>query len=220
MATPCRKHASHASGPGHDVSGDAVLFCPFCREPFEGLLHCPTHDLALVPFRELGPELDPARDQERLPLATPGFGRGLVLAGSMLSLLAFLLPLARFSGQLEVTNTMLELARGRDGARLWLVPLAALSQLVVLHRRRSLIALRGARLTVLVFALVPSLAVGSALFGVRAAAEVLSTRMGSHVELHIGVAAWLVWLAALPMLYGGAKLGVRPLRRVKQGHGT
>src|SRR5436190_1914040 len=121
MATPGRERASHAARPGQGVSSDAVLFCPFCRESFEGQAHCPTHDLALVPFRELGPELDPARDQERLPLATPAFGRGLVLAGALLSLLALFLPLARFSGQLEVTNTMLELARGRDGARLWLV---------------------------------------------------------------------------------------------------
>lgn len=196
------------------MTADAVLFCPFCREPFEGLAHCPAHDLLLVPFRDLGPEQDPARDTEPVSRFQPGFGRGFVFAGAALTFLAFFFSLASLSGQVNITNSMLELARGR-APRLWLVPLAAAAQLVVLHRRRSLFSLRGARLTVLVFALVPSAAVASALFGIERAAQLLGERMSSTIDMQIGAGAWLVWLAALSSLYGGLRLGVRPLRRVR-----
>ena len=50
-------------------SSTAVLFCPFCRESFEGETHCPEHELALVPFDRLEGATNSStqpRDDERL----------------------------------------------------------------------------------------------------------------------------------------------------------
>jgi hypothetical protein len=200
---------------GAAPAAEAVLFCPFCRESFEGQTQCPSHGLLLVPFRELPPEHDEAKDTRRLPRLHLGYGRGWVLAFALLTLAAFFLPVASLSGQMEVTNSMLELARGR-ATRLWLVPLAACAQLVVLHRRRSLAGMRGARAVALVFAVLPSIAVATTLFGVYEAAGSLSERMGSRVQAHVGVGAVVTWLAAALGVYGSARLGVRPLQRVRE----
>ena len=34
-------------------AGAPILFCPFCRESFEGEAVCPEHDLELVPIDRL-----------------------------------------------------------------------------------------------------------------------------------------------------------------------
>jgi hypothetical protein len=196
------------------VSESRVLFCPFCREHFEGLTHCPTHELLLLPFSELGEPLDADDDDRPLPAYSPGLGRGLLLAGVVLTLLAFLCPLASLSGQVSMSSTLLDMARTRS-ARLWLVPTAMFAQLLVLHRRRTPAALRGARLSVLLLSLLPSVVVASKLFDIRAVAQLMTTNLRSAVHMHIGVGAWLVWLAALPMLRASATLGVRAARRVR-----
>src|SRR5690348_17144314 len=78
-----------------------VLFCPFCRESFEGATRCPEHDLALVGFEKLGPDpFDPENMPEVIdetPLSTfdPVFGRGYVAAGAILNALAFPCDLVR-----------------------------------------------------------------------------------------------------------------------------
>lgn len=196
-------------------SPSAVRFCPFCREPFEALALCPTHELHLVPFREL-PADAAAQDDTQVPLATPHFGRAPLLLGAILTLLAFFLPLASLSGQASASSTVLALARARD-VWLWLVPMSAVGQLVVLRRRRTPRELRGARVFVLLCALVPSCAVIFTWIGVRAAAATLSSRLQSVVSPHLGFGALLVWLAALPMLYAGITLGVAKAARVKLG---
>ena len=59
-----------STGPSSDrAPGDApegrggearpLLFCPFCRECFEGEAQCPEHELALVRFEDLPREEDP-----------------------------------------------------------------------------------------------------------------------------------------------------------------
>jgi hypothetical protein len=199
------------------VSSGAVLFCPFCRESFEGLVHCPTHDLALVPFGELPAEHDDDRDNVALPRLHLGYGRAWLLVGAVLTLVAFFTPLASLSGQMEVTNSMLELARAR-AKWLWLVPLAAASQLVVLHRRRSLAGMRGARAVALFFALVPSFAVTVTLIGVDRATDALAERTGTSIHAHVEFGAAIVWLATALGGFGSLTLGVRPLQRVREAN--
>ncbi len=191
-----------------------VLFCPFCREPFEGLAHCPTHELQLLPFSELGEPLDADVDHQPLPRLSPRLGRGLLVLGVVLTLVAFLCPLASFSGQVSMSSTLLGMARARS-PRLWLVPTAMFAQLLVLHRRKSPVELRGARLTVLLLALLPSLIVLSKLLEVRSVAALMANEMRSAVHVHVGAGSWLVWLSALPMLRAGMILGVRAPRRVQ-----
>ena len=197
------------------ASGSAVLFCPFCREPFEGLSQCPTHDLELVPFRQL-PADQEEQDDAALPVASPRMGRGLLVVGAALTLLAFFLPLASLSGQLSASSSLYALARTRERL-LWLVPMSGFAQLVVLRRRRTPRELRGSRVFVLMCALLPSVSVLYSVLGVRAAAALLTARMQTAVDMHVGAGSWLTWLAALPMLLAGAHLGVHPPRHVKLG---
>src|SRR5690606_34261628 len=88
-----------------------VLFCPFCRESFEGLRVCPEHDLPLVSFAELGPDpLDPENmpeiiDATELATVDPRFGRGYVAAAAVLIGLAFLLEFVRGVGESSGLST-------------------------------------------------------------------------------------------------------------------
>ncbi len=196
------------------MSESRVLFCPFCREHFEGQERCPTHELGLVPFSELGDPIDGSRDEIPLPLHSLRFGRGSLFTGALLTLIACVCPLASMSGQVSMSGTLLRMAHGQ-AAHLWLVPIAAAAQLSILYRRRSPAALRGARLVVLLLSLLPSGLVAVTLVGVHGAAALMTERMRSAVDMHIGVGAWLVWLAALPMLRAATKLGAAPARRVQ-----
>src|SRR5688572_14086790 len=87
-----------------------ILFCPFCRDSFEGERTCPEHDIALVPLERLPPaehgvadEDDdgegapaaPAGDDAPLALFEPGYGRGLVALGALLNALSLSLVFVR-----------------------------------------------------------------------------------------------------------------------------
>ena len=191
----------------------SVLFCPFCAEPFEGLARCPTHDLELVPFRELA-RIRAVDDEARVPVFSFGMGRGALFLGAALTLVAFLCPLVRLSGQVELTNTIEELATGR-APRLWLVPAAALATISILVRRRTPVGMRGARLALCLLALLPAVVVAITVFGAHEATAQLAGRLGAQVHVHWGAGAWLVWIAVVPLLWGSLRFGVRPLPRVR-----
>jgi hypothetical protein len=75
-----------------------ILFCPFCREAFDELERCPTHDVELVTLRELGAlAAASAHEDTPLPLLSLRRGRGLLALGAVLTLLGFFCPLARLS---------------------------------------------------------------------------------------------------------------------------
>ncbi len=135
-----------------------VLFCPFCRESFEGQNHCPEHELALVPLTRLdarnvldadpeGDDLDEprlSRDLQPLALFDPRQGRGWVALGALCQLLALALPLLRTDASAAVATY--ELARGIPS--LWTLSLIAFTVLYTLARRRTPRALRGLRVVV------------------------------------------------------------------------
>jgi hypothetical protein len=194
------------------VTDSAVLFCPFCAEPFEGLERCPTHDLALVPFRELPRARTP--DDARVALTSPIFGRGSLFGGALLTLIAFFCPLVRLSGQVEIENTLRELATGR-APRLWLVPAAALAVISILVRRRTPAGMRGARLALCLLSLLPSGLVLFTLSGAGAAAQRMAEQLGARIAVHWGAGAWLTWAAAIPLLWGSLRFGVPPKPRVR-----
>jgi fumarate reductase subunit D len=188
-----------------------LLFCPFCREPFEDARECPDHELVLVPWREL-PESHEAADHTPVALLSPRFGRGWVMVGGLLVLLGFVLPLAAIEAESRLAGSAWQLARAHT-FRLWLVPTAVLALGLVLHRRRSPAAMRGARLAVLLLSVVPALAVLITLKGVWAAAELLElkTRMATAVQL--GAGSWLIGLGCACLIVGGTRLGVsKPVR--------
>jgi hypothetical protein len=137
-----------------------VLFCPFCRESFEGQSQCPEHELTLVPLTRLGaavPEselpdahdddLDPPklpRDLRPLALLDPREGRGWVALGALCQLAALPLPLLRVDATEPVATY--ELARAIPS--LWTLTLVAFTVFYTLARRRTPRALRGLRVVV------------------------------------------------------------------------
>lgn len=194
------------------MSAQSVLFCPFCRESFEGIERCPSHDLALIDFRQLA-RVELVSDQARLPLHSLRGGRGWLLLGAVLTLCAFFLPLARLSGAVEVESTLWELT-GR-APRLWLLPAAALATLSVLARRRTPAAMRGARVAVGLLAVIPSAVVVATLASTDEATAELARNLGAQIDVHIGVGAWLVWSAVLPLLWGSLRFGVMSRPRMR-----
>ena len=194
-----------------------VLFCPFCRESFEGETQCPEHELALVPFLQLPESKVRVDDHSRLSVFDPRFGRAWVALSAVLTLLAFVLPFAELQGDVEAHNSLFDLARGRN-VRLWLVPTASFASLLILVRRRTAPLLRSARLAALVVALVPPVLAWTTFSGIEAAAEVMAERSVATVEAHPSIGAYLIVVAALPALWGGLRLGVlQPGARSESG---
>jgi hypothetical protein len=191
-----------------------MLFCPFCKEGFDDVARCPHHDVALVSLRVLG-QLSAARvpDDQRLPWWSPKLGRGFLLTAAFMTLLAFLCPFGELLGDVTVSNTLLTLARGR-ALRLWVVPMAALALLLILFRRRTPAAMRGARLSALFLACLPSAVVLITWLGASRAAEVMATSSGGQLEFRIGLGSDMVFVAGVLALVGSVRLGVQPKTRV------
>jgi hypothetical protein len=197
------------------VTESSIRFCPFCREPFEDIARCPTHDIELVTLRALGAiTAASVPDDAPLPLWSPRRGRGLLFSGALITLLAFFCPLATLSGELHASNTLLALARAR-APRLWLVPLAAFALFSLLYRRRTANELRAARVGSVFLALIPSAVVIFTLIGVHDAVRQLAAQRDALVQLQIGWGAWLVFLAGVLLVWGSAVLGVRRAQRVR-----
>jgi hypothetical protein len=194
------------------LTENRVRFCPFCREPFENASRCPSHDIALVTLRELGARVA-AADETALPFWSLRRGRAQIWIGALLTLLGFFCRFGDLSGDVSVTNTLFALARGRT-PRLWLVPISALTLLLILFRRRTGPELRGARLGALFVSLLPALVVLSSVLGARSAALRLSLQTQSEVQFQLGFGTWLIWFAAVWLVWGSAILGVRPKLRV------
>ena len=190
-----------------------MLFCPFCREAFDDLDRCPHHDVALVSLRELG-QLSAADvpDDKRVPLWSPHFGRGWVALGAVCTLLSFLGPFGELTGDVEISNTLLHLARGR-ALRLWVVPVAAFALFLTLYRRRSPAAMRGARLGTLIVACLPSAVVGFTWRGAVAAAEAMAGT-GNHVTFQLGLGSYAVFASGAIAILGSLRMGIKPARRI------
>jgi hypothetical protein len=132
-------------------TGTQMLFCPFCRDGFEGRAECPEHDLALVPVDRL-PRVNRATHEAAF-FADPRLGRGPILLGAALTIVGFFLPFVR-TPSLEASALQVAI----DGAHnLWLAPGAALAILAVLWIRRDRSSMRSARLAVLGLAIAGSL---------------------------------------------------------------
>jgi hypothetical protein len=184
-----------------------ILFCPFCRDGFEGRLECPEHELSLVTIDRL-----PRKAKRTLESVTffgdPRLGRGTVLLGAAFVLLGFVVPfvsaepVARSPESAEIlVASALEVAI--DGAgNLWLTPGAAVALLWILWRRRSRRAMRAACAAVL------GLAVGGALPLIYT-----TRRIGLVAEAHTAQVEWQsgLWLMAAGLLlaaFGSRRMGV------------
>jgi hypothetical protein len=195
------------------MASQGPLFCPFCRECFEGEAVCPEHELPLVSFDRL-----PARRESDEPAADepveahdPRFGRLEVMLGAALLLLGPALPFISLRGEPVRMVTGYELALHR-ALNLWSVPLVAMVLFSVLARRRTPAAMQGARLVIPLLAL---FAAGSTIYTltrVLRGAEQLPGPAGAATV----TVEWGVYVAAagvLLTLAGGARFGARWRRR-------
>lgn len=192
-----------------------LLFCPFCRECFEGERECPAHELPLVAFDALPrEEPDTLSHDQVLSILDPRFGRGFIMAGALISLLGFYLPVLSIR-----SGDQARLFRGFEAAatrapNLWTVPFVALMFVWILMRRRTPLAMLGARLAGVVFALAPLFSLSYTVLKVRQGAERWSAEMHRTMEVSIEHGVFVIALGALLLLLGSIRFGALPLANV------
>ena len=198
-----------------DTDAQPLLFCPFCRECFEGEKECPEHELALVPFDQLprDPEAEagdlPAHDQP-VSLLDPRFGRGFVMAGIVVASVGFLMPVLSIA-----TDSRARLFTGFEAAstnapNLWTVPFVAAMFVWMLARRRTPIAMLGARLAGVVFAIAPLLSLAYTVLKVRQGAAQFAERTHQAMDVGIEYGVAVIAIGGLLWLIGSLRLGVVP----------
>ena len=200
--------------PTSPPATDAPLrFCPFCRECFEGETQCPEHELALVPFEALphedDPEALPSYEEKVAPLDLR-FGRGIVMAGIALTLIGFLSPVLDVA-----TATQTRAFSGLEAANLharslWTVPFVALMFVWILARRRTPLAMLGARLVALVCALAPLVSLAYTALKVEQGARQITEQSGQSTTVALAWGTWVIGAGAVLLLIGSARLGVIP----------
>ena len=137
------------SNMADDPNDARLLFCPFCRECYEGETTCPVHELDLVDFIDLPKQAHerqlPGWEEDLLPW-DPRFGRAWLALGTLVVLVGWFLPFASATvDDQETTWSALELALG-PARSLWTVPFTAALFAVLLLRRRTPLQMLGARL--------------------------------------------------------------------------
>jgi hypothetical protein len=194
------------------MSEDQVLFCPFCRESFEGRTACPEHDLALVSFEKLGPDpFEPENmpeviDETPLAAIDPSFGRGYVGVGALLNGMALSCDFVRArAGHPGLSTRALAVSL----PSLWTLALVSFTLLFILKRRRTPRAMRSVRVLVPVLALVSPASVAWALHRVDQGVIVWATGQ-RLVGAEAGSAIYVVGVASCLILWGGLRLGVLP----------
>ncbi len=187
-----------------------VLFCPFCRECFEGRTTCPDHDLKLVSFEEIAKKKDGIpREDEPVAFYDVRFGRGLVWLSALTMMIGFALPavtVAFMSRSLTYTGAEVALHRAQN---LWCVPFVAVALIAIVLRRRTPREMRGARLAVPLLSVLGAFSVGYTVFHIQKAIALDPAELVVHFEP--GVYTMLV--GALIGLLSGIRLGVLPTEK-------
>jgi hypothetical protein len=180
--------------PEETAKNADILFCPFCRDGFEGVSECPEHELILVPLDRLPRD----RASEVTFFVDPRFGRGALSFGVLLVLAGFFGPFVRARG---VDASALEVAI--DGAHnLWLTPGAALWLTWILWKRRARRLLRSARVAAAGLALAGALPLFYTFRRISVMAEVDGVDLQWDWGLPVMAAGLLVALLASVRLGG------------------
>jgi hypothetical protein len=190
-----------------------LLFCPFCRECFEGETACPDHELALVSFDAL-PVAKRAvpKDEAQLPMHDARFGRGWLALAVVLILVGFALPMVTTVEDSPRTASGVDVAF-RVAPNLVAVPLVAVAFLSVLYRRRSLRSMRGARVAVPVLGLLGMTSLGITLHRILLGAEMQREHWGIDIAVMPNVGVFVMGAGLLLSLFAGLRLGVAPRSR-------
>lgn len=202
------------------MAGEAPRFCPFCREAYEGEETCPEHELELVSFDALPVRKAMVADDEAVAPWERGYGRGLLAAAALGLLLGPLAPLvtATVDGR-QVTASGYEVAvgvgvTGGGAPYLWMVPGVAVAIALVLMRRRTPAAMRGARIAVPLLVLLAGASVGLTLWRVHLGAARVADMSGREVGVDAGWGVYAIGAFVILGLVGGLRFGVPP----KQTH--
>ena len=203
-----------ARGPVAEPGG-APLFCPFCGECFEGEARCPEHDIPLVPFDQLERVRGGAavREDELVHPYDLRFGRGWVFAGALLGLVGFRGPVVRVAYP-DGENV----ASGYEAAstvaiNLWLVPCVAATWAAIVARRRTLAAMRGARLAIPLLALLAAGSLGFTFWKMSAGAAQIVRAYGRDVLIEPRWGFWLMAVGVVLAFGGGLRLGAAKERK-------
>jgi hypothetical protein len=189
----------------------SVLFCPFCRESFEGKKRCPDDDLPLVAWDAL-----PARpeaelgDDEEARLTDLRRGRAELLLGGALLLASSMAPFVEIAGDGRVQRFSTLSAASTAAPGLWSVPFAGALFLSLVLRRRTPRQMRGARLAALFVALVP---VATAMYS---AFRIDANSVGQFVDVSFLWGGALIAVGSLLAFIGGLRFGGRPPREHAQ----
>jgi len=202
-----------ADAPDSDAP---LLFCPFCRECYEGEQTCPEHELPLVPFDRL-PEARrraiPA-EHDALALFEPRFGRAVVFLGAMAMLLGFFGTFASSERAAGVaSSTGLQLA-STVALNLWFLPMVAGGLVSILARRRTPASLRSARLALALLGAMGAMAVAYSFFRIHVSAAHLAQQTHQTVTVSLGWGAWLALAGVVIAFVGGLRVGRPPGGRV------
>ncbi len=191
---------------GSEPSEPRLLFCPFCRECYEGETHCPEHELELVEFAALPRQAHEREVRWDEPVAPwdVRFGRLEIALGVVAAALGFFaLPMAigSFDDQ-PVSWTALAIASSR-APNLWTVPFVAGLFVVFLYRRRTPVQMRGARLAGVLLSLMPLVALGYSLWNVQRGVR------DTHGALALdwGPGVWVIGAASALFLVGSLRFG-------------
>jgi hypothetical protein len=210
MRASARRLLSAAAEARYMMRMSEVLFCPFCGEAFEGEALCPEHELELLPWNRLPRKPRAADADAALAWYSPRSGRGSVFAGAAIALLAFAaLPLARVDGALKLGGSMLALAL-HGTPQLWLVPAAAAAEVLILRRRTTPLAMRGARVAVALVGFVPAIAGYWTWLRARSAVAALAEQRGLDLPLVPAAGAYALALASVLLIAGAVRLGATP----------
>jgi len=186
------------------------LFCPFCRECFEGEAVCPDHELTLVSFEKL-----PRRGRstvgldERVQVYDVRYGRGFLWGAALLLLFGLALPLVTATLADTTSFSGFEVA-SRVAPSLWAVPCVSAALVSVLVRRRTLRQMLAARVAVPMLALLGATALGYTFWRIDRGAVQMSERMGEEVAVGLGPGVWVLGAGLLLALVGGLRLGSTP----------
>jgi energy-converting hydrogenase Eha subunit A len=206
-------HPARTTPPFHYPRPVPLAACPFCRELFETgeASHCPTCGIALASLAKLPPSptlrdepdewhQDLGPEHDRLPWNYFGRGRGPLLVLCVVGLLLFLLPWIDVSVPYEVRLSGWDLARKMGWS--W----GAFASWIVLAptvgSRRSIVALRGARVAAGFLALVPAVTTAILLSFPQRSSALLPIRFHYDPALYATLVVSLVATAVAVRLGG------------------
>gem|GEM_PF-955490 len=211
----------HAQPPAvvvtSDLEGEApndapLLFCPFCRECYEGITLCPDHDLTLVSWAALPRSEEPEElgTDDAVSPVDLRYGRGELLAGVAVLMMSVLSPLLRVTeGEDGRTFSLLEAATDR-APNLWTVPFVAALVLSIVLRRRTIGQMLGARLAMLILATGPFISLGYTLWKIYGGAAQMSEVLHQEVHVQLRWGVGLVLAGGALLIVGALRLGTIP----------